>query len=169
MADYISCTFGSFLFWVCFVFLAVHANREPLGGEGIVFSLKEKYHKSREILNILDATLRWSNSKKTIQWKENFLRNLISTSSGCVFLFFFFLNGMPPVITTDFRQQSYSTVEQAKMQVEVASILLKWPLLSVGRPFHSSHSAIPPFLRAWARSRYSVYILGGSVCAPKNI
>lgn len=87
----------------------------------------------------------------------------------CFPLFFFFLNGMPPVITTDFRQQSYSTVEQAKMQVEVASILLKWPLLSVGRPFHSSHSAIPPFLRAWARSRYSVYILGGSVCAPKNI
>lgn len=141
------------------VFLS-SAYRDPLGGETVLsFHMKEKYHKSRETLNVLKAALRWSNSKKTVQWKENFLSNLISFSSGCVFLF---LKRDALVITTDFGQQSYCTVELARVQVEAASISLKWPLLSVGRPSHHSR-----FLRAWARSRYSVYILGGSVCAPK--
>ena len=61
-------------------------------------------------------------------------------------------------------QRSY-TVELAKARAEVATISGKRPLLTIGRPLHWSC-----FLRVWARSRYAVYILGGSVCvcAPKT-
>lgn len=60
---------------------------EKLWEEKVLSShIKEKGHKSRETLNISKVALRWSNSKETIPWKENFLRNLISVSSACVFL-----------------------------------------------------------------------------------
>lgn len=98
---------------------------EKLWEEKVLSShIKEKGHKSRETLNISKVALRWSNSKETIPWKENFLRNLISVSSACVFLLWH--RG----------QQSYCTGGLATVQAEVASISLKWALLSIGREFH---------------------------------
>lgn len=70
---------------------------------------------------------------------------------------------MPSVLTTE------GKAELTKAKVEVATISGKCPLLSVGRPLHWSYSTMSYFLRVWARSRYAVYILGRSVCAPKHL
>lgn len=107
---------------------------EKLWEEKVLSShTKEKGHKSRETLNISKVASRWSHCRETIPWKENFLRNLISVSSACVFL----------ILKRDASchhqgQQGYCTVELAMVQAEAASISLKWALLSVGRPFHHS-------------------------------
>lgn len=137
-ADYISCTvflgdklmpLGSLLL---LFFLA--ELTEKLWEEKVLSShTKEKGHKSRETLNISKVASRWSHCRETIPWKENFLRNLISVSSACVFL----------ILKRDASchhqgQQGYCTVELAMVQAEAASISLKWALLSVGRPFHHS-------------------------------
>lgn len=109
---------------------------EKLWEEKVLSShTKEKGHKSRETLNISKVASRWSHSRETIPWKENFLRSLISISSSRVFL----------ILKRDAScphqgQQGYCT--------------------GAGRGSR--------LLRAWARSRYSVYIIGGPVCAPKT-
>lgn len=128
--------------WLLLFFLA--EPTEKLWEEKVLSShIKEKGHKSRETLNISKVALRWSNSKETIPWKENFLRNLISISSACVFL----------ILKRDASchhqgQQSYCTDELAMVQAETASISLKWALLSVGRAFHHSPFFLEPVLEA---------------------
>lgn len=128
--------------WWLLFFLA--EPTEKLWEEKVLSShIKEKGHKSRETLNISKVALRWSNSKETIPWKENFLRNLISISSACVFL----------ILKRDASchhqgQQSYCTGELAMVQAETASISLKWALLSVGRAFHHSPFSLEPGLEA---------------------
>lgn len=129
--------------WWWLFFLA--EPTEKLWEEKVLSShIKEKGHKSRETLNIPKVALRWSNSNETIPWKENFLRNLISISSACVFL----------ILKRDASchhqgQQSYCTGELATVQAEVASISLKWALLSsVGRAFHHSPFSLEPGLEA---------------------
>lgn len=84
-------------------------------------------------------------------------------SSGCVSLFL-----KRDAFCPHHGGQSYYTVELAKAQVEVATISGTRPLLTMGRPLYWSYS-VSYFLRVWARSRYAVYILGGSVCAPKHL
>lgn len=146
--------------WLLLFFLA--EPTEKLWEEKVLSShIKEKGHKSRETLNISKVALRWSNSKETILWKENFLRNLISISSACVFF----------ILKRDASchhqgQQSYCTGELAahrgagrggKHLIEMGLVICR-----------KSIPPFPVFLRAWTRSRYSVYILGGPVCAPKT-
>lgn len=129
---------------------------EKLWEEKVLSShIKEKGHKSRETLNIPKVALRWSNSNETIPWKENFLRNLISISSACVFL----------ILKRDASchhqgQQSYCTSagRGGKHLIEMGLVIF----------CRKSIPPFPVFLSAWTRSRYSVYILGGPVCAPKT-
>lgn len=133
----------SFLF---IFFLSVY---KPLGGEKVLsFHIKEKYPKPREILNILKSALRWSN-RKGCPLEGNLFKKPLH----------------PPLIVFLFLKRD-ALLNLAKAQVEVATVSLKCSLLSVERPGHCSHSTI--FWESGPDSRYSVYILGGSVCAPKT-
>lgn len=110
--------------FVClFFFLSVY---KPLGGEKVLsFHRKEKYPKPREILNILKSALRWSNRK------------------GCPLEGNLFKNPSlhPPLIVFLFLKRD-ALLNLAKAQVEVATVSLKCPLLSIERPGHCSHSTI---------------------------
>lgn len=106
---------------------------EKLWEEKVLSShIKEKGHKSRETLNISKVALRWSNSKETILWKEDFLRNLISISSACVFLI------LKWDASCHHQGQQLLHVELARVQAEATSISLKWALLICRK-------TIPPF------------------------